>query len=494
MSPHSLWLSSTSIPRFPSLQQDLESDVVIVGAGITGLTAGLLLAERGLRVVILERDSIGSGETGHTTAHVTTALDAGYHYIRRTYGSENAKLVADAASASLGMIASLVSRFEIHCHFRRVDAWTYTEKRGYVAELKREAAAARESGLNAEWSETVPLPFETRGAVRWRDQAQLHAGEYLAGLARAAVAAGVQIFCETLVSEIDDGTAITAGGCVRAGAILQATNVPISGFTMVHTKTAPYRTYAMAFPIDTPRHDGLFWDTADPYHYIRCQDTDQGTYLIVGGEDHRVGGEEDSDARFDALTAYARDYFDVETPRYRWSGQIIEPHGGLPLIGGSDGRYIATGYSGQGITMGTFGAMLISDLIAGVENRWKDLFDPSRSVPDMTARDFILENLAFPKRVIKDRLTSHDVEGSSFATLAAGQAAILRIDGKKVAAWRDENGSLHAVSAVCTHMKCDVAWNDAERSWDCPCHGSRFTPDGDVLNGPASEPLEKHGG
>ena len=485
----SLWKVTGNPPSFDPLRGDLETDVAVVGAGITGLTAAALLRERGQRVVVLEKDSIGAGETGNTTAHLTVAIDARYHYIRRKYSPQEARLAADASRAALEKIAELVSRHAIDCRFRRVPAYLYTEKRKYVAELKNEAAAAREAGLDAQFTEDVPLPFLTRGAVLFPNQAQFHPLEYLGGLASKIAGNDCRIFERTPVTDIQDGEPCvveTAGGRVRAKAVLMATNVPIAGFTDIHTLAAPYRTYAMAFPIgDFP--DGLFWDTADPYHYIRRQDDS----LIVGGEDHRVGEEEDTEAFFGRLLAYAREQFKVDAPSHRWSGQVIEPHSGLPLIGGSGNLYLSTGYSGQGMTFGTLGAMIVADLVTGAANPWAELFDARRRRPHMTAREFLTENLRFPKHVIADRLTSHDVEGRQTDDVHAGEAKILEIGGRKVAAYRDESGRLHTVSPVCTHLKCDVAWNDAERTWDCPCHGSRFKPDGEVINGPARKPLEK---
>jgi glycine/D-amino acid oxidase-like deaminating enzyme/nitrite reductase/ring-hydroxylating ferredoxin subunit len=490
----SLWRATSALSDFAPLGGELHVDVAIIGAGITGLTAALLLAERGRSVAVLEQDTIAGGETGNTTAHLTVAIDARYHYIRRKYSAEEAKLVADASRASLEKIADNVQRYNIDCRFRRVPGYLYTEKRKYVSELKNEASAAREAGLDAQWTTDVPLPFATRGAVLWPNQAQFHPGQYIEGLASRAKSAGVQIFAHTHVSNIEDGEPCiveTEHGRVTAASVFMATNVPIVGFTHVHTLAAAYRTYAIAFEESAPHPDGLFWDTADPYHYTRWQETDEGTYLIVGGEDHRVGEEEDTEGCFGALSIYSNEYFGSRAMRYRWSGQVIEPHGGLPLIGGSGNLYISTGYSGQGMTFGTLGAMVIADLITGVANPWAELFDPKRIRPHATTREFITENLHFPAHLIPDRLTSHDVEAKNESEVPAGEGKIIKIDGRKIAAYRDEGGTLHCVSPVCTHMGCDVAWNGVERSWDCPCHGSRFTPDGEVLNGPAHEPLAK---
>ena len=487
----SLWHATESTPKFDALTGEQTADVVVVGAGITGLTAAALLRERGRSVIVLEKETVAGGETGNTTAHITEAVDARYHYLKRKYSPEDAKLVADASRASIEKIAELIERHAIDCRFRRVPGYLYTEKRKYVAELKSEARAARESGVDATFVETVPLPFMTRGAALFANQAQFHPLEYLSGLASKL---DCPIFERTRVTDVKNGDPCvveTEHGRVTAKAVLMATNVPVAGYTHIHTLAAPYRTYAIAFEWNGAHPEGLFWDTADPYHYTRWQDTDEGTFMIVGGEDHRVGEEEDTEACFQRLLDYTREHYPDARERYRWSGQVIEPHGGLPLIGGKENVYISTGYAGQGMTFGTVGAMIVADLITGVDNPWASVFDLDRVRPHMTAREFLTENLHFPVHLAKDRLTSFDVEAKSLDEVKSGEGKIVQLNGKKIAAFRDGAGALHCLSPVCTHMKCDVAFNDAEKTWDCPCHGSRFTTDGEVLNGPAREPLAK---
>lgn len=487
----SLWQATSNAPKFDTLRGDQTADVVIVGAGITGLTAASILEERGRSVIVLEKETVASGESGNTTAHITEAIDARYHYVRRKYSQEDAKKVAAASRASIDKIKELIDRHSIDCRFRHVPGYLYTEKRKYVAELKSEATAAREAGLDATFTDSVPLPFPTRGATLFANQAQFHPGEYLHGLASKLRS---RIFENTLVTDVKNGEPCvveTEHGKVTARAVLMATNVPVAGYTHLHTFAAAYRTYAIAFQWNGAFPEGLFWDTADPYHYTRWQDTDEGTFMIVGGEDHRTGEEEDTEGCFQRLLDYTREHFGEHPERYRWSGQVIEPHGGLPIIGGKENVYVSTGYAGQGMTFGTIGAMIVADLITGVDNPWAETFDPDRVRPHMTAREFLTENLHFPAHLAADRLTSLDVEAKTTDAVAPGEGKILKLEGKKVAAYRDDAGALHCVSPVCTHMKCDVAWNNAEKTWDCPCHGSRFTPDGEVLNGPARHPLEK---
>ena len=437
----SLWNATSNAPQFQSLSGDRTADVVIVGAGITGITAAALLKARGRSVIVLEKESVASGETGNTTAHLTEAVDARYHYVRRKYGEEDARLVAEASRASIETIRELIGKYAIDCRFRRVPGYLYTEKRKYVAELKNEAASARQAGVDASFTTDIPLPFPTRGATLFANQAQFHPGEYIHGLAAKIEGDGCRIFTGTLVTDVKNGEPCvveTDRGRVTAKAVLMATNVPIAGYTHIHTLGAPYRTYAIAFRIQGEHPDGLFWDTADPYHYTRWQDTDEGTFLIVGGEDHRVGEEEDTEGCFQRLLDYTREHFGEHEEAHRWSGQVIEPHGGLPLIGGKKGIYISTGYSGQGMTFGTVGAMIVTDLITGAGNPWAKVFDLDRVRPHMTAREFLTENLHFPAHLAADRLTSADVEGKSTGEVGTGEGKIIKVDGRKIAAYRDE--------------------------------------------------------
>jgi glycine/D-amino acid oxidase-like deaminating enzyme/nitrite reductase/ring-hydroxylating ferredoxin subunit len=464
-----LWLETAHPPAHPARALIPHVDVAIVGGGLTGLTTALLLRERGRVVAVLEKDRVGLGESGRTTAHVTECIDARYRRVLRQYGIEGAKLAAAASRAAIEQIAAIVQRLQIDCDFRRVPGYLYTENRNKVAELKNEGAAALESGVACGWVEEIPLPFPTRGGIRFDNQAELHPGRYLAGLAHAIADC---IFSGTHVLSIDANKVETDRGVITAGAVVDATNAPTGEFTSLWTKLRQMRTYVVAAPYDREPPQALFWDTATPYHYTRWH----GGRLIAGGDDHKVG-----EPRVPELERYVRERYGELPVEHRWSGQIVESFDGLPMTGRwSDDLYVATAYAGQGTTFGTAAAMLLADLIHGQTNEWSSLFDPHRAGFD------IRENLEF-----EVRRNLHPVTVTQPSELKAGQGAIVEIDGRRVAVSRDDSGALRGVDPKCRHLGCDVAWNAVERSWDCPCHGSRYSPEGEVLNSPATQPLER---
>ena len=491
------WMQIT-LPQREPLHHDLHVDVCIVGAGIAGITTALLLAQAGKRVAVVDDGAIGHGETGRTTAHLSFALDDRYTYLEAIHGQDGARLAAQSHRAAVDLIEQLVNDQQIDCNFRRVSGYLFPATPDDQSILKRERDAARRAGLtDVEMLDQLPLSFFTPlPALHFPQQAQFHPLKYLAGLAQAIEQAGGQIFTHTHVSEIAGGSPAhartRAGHTITAEAIVVATNSPINNRVVIHTKQIPYRTYAIGLQI--PRDSvpyGLYWDTADPYHYVRLAEGDADyDLLIVGGEDHKTGQAENTDQRFTALEAWAREYFPmVETVRFRWSGQVLEPVDGLGYIGrnplDADNVYIATGDSGHGITHGTIAGMLIRDLLLGRENPWATLYDPGR-VSLRAAKTFIEGGIDIARQYA-DWLTSGEVASTGEIGLHSG--AVIREGLTKVAVYRDQQGQLHRRSAVCTHLGCIVHWNDTEKSWDCPCHGSRFTADGEVLNGPAYTPL-----
>ena len=487
----SLWRATHQLGRHSSLNGDRETDVVIVGAGITGLTAAALLARAGRRVAVVERDAVGSGETGNTTAHLTEAIDARYQTLAKDFGEENARLVAASKRAAIDRIASFARETGGDCGFARVPGYLYTEREADVEWLAGEMNAARRAGCRVEWVDAAPLPFRTAGAIRWPEQAQVHATAYLQALVHEATRHGARVYENTPVVGVHDGepcTVETERGVIRATHVFVAANVPVNNRVLLHTKLAAYRSYVVAAEWSGSLN-GLFWDTDDPYHYTRVEQVDGRTLLIVGGEDHRTGEEGKTDRCYERLLEYAKKRFGMtEEAPYRWSGQIIEPVDGLPYIGlntASRHVYVATGYAGNGMTFGTLAGMIVSDLVLGTSNPYAALYDATRVKPISSAYEYVTENAAFPAHLLKDRLTTLNAENKAVESLRAGEGGIFSSDEGKVAVCRDREGALHSVSAVCTHLGCDVAWNHAEQTWDCPCHGSRFSPDGRVINGPA---------
>lgn len=500
----SVWMKTAEVPRQSELTEDTRADVCIVGAGIAGLTAAYMLAREGKSVVVVDDGPVGGGETSRTTAHLSNALDDRYYELERLHGEHGARLAAASHTAAIDRIERIVAEENIDCDFARVDGYLFAPAGESKDELERELEAARRAGVaGVELVERAPVEsFDTGTALKFPRQGQFHILKYIAGLAEAVKQKGGRIFTETHVEEIKGGAEAhvktSSGHAVSAGAIIVATNTPVNDLVAIHTKQSPYRTYVIGARI--PRGsvpEILLWDTPDPYHYVRLQqiegDTRAGAsdVLIVGGEDHKTGQADDYDERYERLEAWTRERFPmIEGIEYRWSGQVMEPVDGLAFIGrnplDSDNVMIATGDSGHGMTHGTIAGMLLTDLILGRENEWETLYSPSRKSL-RAGVEFVKENLNVAAQYA-DLVTGGEVE--SVDEIAPGAGAVVRRGLFKVAVYRDDRGALHELSAICTHLGCVVDWNAAEKSWDCPCHGSRFDKlDGHVLNGPAISAL-----
>lgn len=489
------WSDGAELPAVPPLQEDVRTDVCIVGAGIAGLSTAAHIAEEGLSVVVLDRQGIGAGETGRTTAHLTAAIDARFQRLERFHGPEGAKLAAASHAAAIEVIASRTVRSPVDCRFERVDGYLFDPGDDDTDTLHEEAEASRRAGLAVEEMPTTPLPFATGRCLRFPRQGQVHALRYLGALA-AEVRGGRGRIFRGEATHFEDGepttVRTTSGFCVRARSLVIATDTPVNDRFVIHTKQASSRTYAIAFssPGDFPR--GLFWDTAEPYHYLRRArvGADPGEeVLIVGGEDHRTGEADDPDRRYDVLEAWTREHIaKLGRVTHRWSGQVQEPVDGLAFIGQNPGDrhvYVATGFSGNGITHGALAGLLLADLILGRPNEWAPLYEPGR-ISLRAAPGFLREN-AKTAGHLAEIISGGDVDDEQ--EVAPGEGAIVRRGLRKVAVHRDAAGRLHERSAYCTHLGCVVAWNGAESTWDCPCHGSRFDVDGRVVHGPAISPL-----
>lgn len=494
----SSWMATASIPPRPALEKDARADVCIVGAGIAGMTTAYLLARAGKSVIVLDDGAIGGGMTGRTTAHLVTALDDRYSELERLHGENGARLAAASHAASIDQVERIVREENIDCEFERVDGYLFVPPGDAKEILDQELEAAHRAGLtDLEIVERAPIEsYDTGQALRFPRQAQFHPLKYLAGLARAIERDGGKIHNHTHASEIEGGESArietSTGAVVTADAVVVATNTPGNDLFAIHTKQAPYQTYVIGARI--PRGSverALFWDTPHPYHYLRIQSIDdKHDLLISGGEDHKTGQQDDANRRFATLERWTRTRFPMmKEIDYRWSGEVMEPADGLAFIGRNpldhDNVYIVTGDSGNGMTHGTIAGMLLTDLILGKENEWATLYDPSRKTL-RAAKDFLKENVNVAEQFV-DYVTPGDVD--SPAEIAPGSGAIIRRGLKKIAAYKDETGTVHELSAVCRHLGCIVDWNSLEKTWDCPCHGSRYDAHGHVIMGPANSDL-----
>jgi glycine/D-amino acid oxidase-like deaminating enzyme/nitrite reductase/ring-hydroxylating ferredoxin subunit len=499
----SLWHATVGAMRREPLDGDARADVCVVGAGIAGMVTAYLLARAGRTVLVLDDGPIGGGETGRTTAHLSDALDDRYEELARLHGEGGARLAAQSHRAAIDLLDRIAREEGIDCDFTWIDGYLFPADSDGDAptaheQLQRELESASRAGVQVERVDEAPYsPFRGRQALRFPRQARFHPLAFLAGLARCVERDNGRIHTGTHVTGISGGAPVRieteAGHTVLASACVVATNSPISDYMLTHIKQAPYRTFAIAARVPSNSvPDALYWEDADPYLYIRLQQGPGHDWLIVGGQDYKTGQKDDDGKRLERLEAWTRDRFPmVESVDHRWSGQVLEPSDGMASIGrnpdGSDNVYIVTGDSGHGMTHGAIGGMLLSDLILGRDNPWEVLYEPKR-LKLRSAGELARENLN-----VAAQYTAWVLPGDAPASesVPPGTGRVVRRGAKMIAVYCDDGGTLHERSAVCTHLKCIVNWNDLEKSWDCPCHGSRFDPHGRVLNGPALEPLDE---
>lgn len=501
METTSLWMATKTLPAFEPLTTNTHADVCIIGAGISGLTTAYLLCKAGKSVIVLDDGPIVSGETRRTTAHITNANDDRYHEMIRIHGLEKAKLIAESETRSIDQIETIVKEENISCDFERLDGYLFAAPDMPADELQKELDAVHAVGLeNVDLLKQMPAKNLPTACLLFPKQAQFHPLAYLSGLAQAITKMGGQIHAHSRVTEIEEKESpftitLENGQKVAATSLAVATNAPVNDNAMVFTKQSPYRTFVIGLTVPkgaVPK--ALYWDTLDPYHYIRLQkDDDDATkeILIVGGEDHRSGEYDDAEKRYEILEKWARRHFpDCSDVRFRWSGQVLETIDGIAMIGRKPGghaqSFITTGDSGQGMTHGTIAGMLLTDLISGKDNAWADVYNPSR-VPLGAIKTFIEENAVTAKDLAGDYITPGDVK--SMDEVKPGQGATMRTGLTKIALYRDTDGTMFARTAICPHKGCMIRWNSGEKSWDCPCHGSRYNIHGQVLNGPTMKDL-----
>jgi glycine/D-amino acid oxidase-like deaminating enzyme/nitrite reductase/ring-hydroxylating ferredoxin subunit len=498
-------------------------DVAVIGGGIAGLTTAYLLSKSAKKVAVIEDGYIGSGETGRTTAHITHALDDRYYNLEEKHGLDGARNAANSHTAAIDLIESIINEEKINCDFERLDGFLFLDPTDRIESLNKELKATHRAGIvTTEILEKAPLQsFDTGPCIRFPNQAQFQPLKYLKGIQNSIIKNGGQIFTEIHAQEVNVDSIKTVGGyTLKARNIVIATNAPIiDKASKIYDKQDAYRTYVIGARIKKGAiPTALYWDTGDqksenlvaPYHYVRIQkmddDNDNYDLLIVGGEDHQTGNissDEEIEKRYSQLESWTRERFPIEGIKYRWSGQVMEPQDSIAFIGHNPGDnrnniYIATGDSGNGITHGTIAGILLTDLILGKSNPWTALYDPSRKprkAPGTKSEEgvqtqFQEEKPADESKQESDKksFTKDEEKMAYVENLEEGQGMVL--EEKKIAAYKDHKGQLHTYSAVCTHLGCTVTWNNSEKSYDCPCHGSRFSPSGNAINGPANTALE----
>jgi glycine/D-amino acid oxidase-like deaminating enzyme/nitrite reductase/ring-hydroxylating ferredoxin subunit len=495
----SLWIETTSETDYRAVEGEVEVDVVVVGAGITGVTTAWLLKREGRRVALVEMRRLGEGATGYTTAKLTVGHNLIYAQLAKEHGEETARTYAASNQWAIERLEELVSAEAIECDWERAPNYVYTEDKRCLSHLRKELEAARRAGVSAELTTDTDLPFPVLGAIRVEAQAQFHPRKFLQGLAGQIVGEGSHVFEQTRVEEVRSGDrweVLTQQGTLRAQHVVLATHLPFLDRGLFFAKAHPQKSYAIAAQIEHSQAPlGMYINAEQPTRSIRSTPGPNGSrFLVIGGEGHRPGRDDDTRRRYEALEGFLRDRFDAREVRHRWSTHDYVPLDRLPYIGRlrrSDERLlIATGFAKWGLTKGVIAAAILTDAIVGRDNPWASAYDANRlSLKRSTARKFLIENAKVASWFIGDRIRLRDDEDDIDA-LQPGEGTVGWIRGGHLAVHRDDEGQLHALSARCTHLGCLVGWNRADRTWECPCHGSQFGADGALLQGPATEPLQ----
>ena len=488
------WTATTGDAGYPSLDRDLTVDVAVLGGGIAGLTAALLLKREGLTVAVVEADRVGAGVTGHTTAKLSSLHGLTYHSLRSSFGEDGARTYADLNESGIALVRELAGELRIDCDLRTKPAFTYAQHESDVAKVRDEVDAARAAGLRASFTTETGLPFPVAGAIRVEDQAEFHPRRYVLGLAAAVDGDGSAVYEGTRAQDVKDGDPArveTTGRTVTAGHVVVATHIPFLDRGLYFARTHPERSYAILCRIAGTPPQGMYLSTEQPAHTLRSVPLDGDELLLVGGESHKTG-QGDGAQSYARLEDFAREHFDVRSVEYRWAAQDNMPIDGVPYVGRlsplSRRLLTATGFKKWGLAAGTAAGEVLRDAVLGRPNPWAELLDPGRFKPLAAAKSAVVENANVGLHFVGDRLIRGVTRTP--ADLAPGEGAVVRRGKRRLAAYRDEEGTLHAVSAVCTHLRCLVSWNSGDRTWDCPCHGSRFGLDGEVLHGPATTPLD----
>lgn len=498
----SLWKNVT-LPEFPPLQQDIDVDVLIVGAGLTGITTAYLMGQEGVRVALIDRASVASADSARTTAHLTYVTDERLHHLASKFGADAARKFWEGGIVAIDTIERLTEETGNEAEFVRVPGYLHARigqmpHPREIEALKKDAELAQSFGFDATYAESTA--YSNMPGVRFAQQAKFHPRRYLDGLLTVIQQQGGRVFENTAFESVDDGDPMTVhanGRRIRCKYLVIATHNPLMGkkgaltASLFQTKLALYTSYVLGARLpDGTVTEGLYWDTGDPYEYLRIEQRDDHQYAIFGGQDVKTGQEDDPERVFDRLTGRLLELLPQAQVERRWLGQVVETDDGMPFIGENEEReFIATGFSGNGYTLGTLSALMARDRFLGRDNPWSSLLAVGRSQFHGGAWRYVQENADFPYYFVRDRLRRPQLDSPD--QVRNGEGRIVSYQGRKVAAYRDDSGNLTLLAPQCTHLKCLVKWNSADRTWDCPCHGSRFRPMGEVLGGPAEQPLKR---
>jgi glycine/D-amino acid oxidase-like deaminating enzyme len=484
------WNETASVPSFPQLSGDLDVDVAIIGGGIVGITTARLLKDQGLRVAVIEARRIGRQVTGKSTAKMSSQHGILYQTLEQKFGEDKARLYAEAQETGIRRISELAAQYGIEADIEPMPSFVWTEDESYVSKLEKEVEIAQRLGLPASMQRgDIGLPFDVLAAMRWDDQAQFHPVKYVAGLAATIPGEGSHVFEGSRAVEWEPTRVVTNEGTVTARHVVMATHLPLGQVGMYYSMAYPHAEPVVAAPIGRVP-PGMYKNAETPGRSIRTHRSGDRTWAIVAGDSFKPGHPDDEQKSIQDVERWLAEHFDAGPVEYRWINEDYEAMDQSPYIGwsskGGDGYLVATGFAAWGISNGTAAAMIVADLVAGRESPWLPVFDASRVKPVAGAKEFAKENLNVAAHLVSGYLSR---KPKSYDELEPGHAAIMKVDGDNVAAFKDEKGVVHAVSAVCTHMGCLVGWNATDRTWDCPCHGSRFELSGEVIHGPATQPL-----
>lgn len=490
----SIWIDTTPESQYPQLVKNLAVDVVILGGGLVGINAAALLQERGLSVAVIDAHRIVTGVTGHTTAKITSLHGLIYKHLIDSFGRDGALAYGEANQAAIEMYERLIRERGIECDFMRTSAYTYTTDESSLKQVEEEVRAAEMVGLPVQYVESTPLPFPIKGAVCFSNQAHFHPRKYLLALAEQLGNKGIYFFEETRAVDLKQGDLIevvTDRGSIRGKYVIIATHFPFHDPAFFFARMYPKRSYVLGVRLNGKAPEGLFYSTSEPYHSIRSHPAGFRDMVLVGGQNHKTGHGGDTVARYKEVEKFARENFDVKAIEYHWSTQDYVSWDRVPFIGKLptwDRVYVATAFAGWGMTHSMVAAVIIKDAILERSNPWESLYNPSR-VKLTGASKFITENVDAVKHLVVGRIFAPD--HFRVDDLEKGEGGVIDSKVGKAAVARDGEGTVHSVSPACTHMGCIVSWNNAEESWDCPCHGSRFSAEGKVIHGPALSDLEK---